>query len=343
MGLDVARLALERGSRVAVVADEHTAAVTSNFAGATFTRQLVESDDPSQQCMIRRAAQHYREERRDGLTWTPLHIVGEDPPEWAADMPMFHTWKRSVRGAVLSGFSCQVPHFETARYRRALIGEIRDLGGRFYKVHVDSPSELIGAAPVVVDALGHGSSAVFDDTEADVACGDILEFEADPAIAQSVADLRTMSYAFVVGNRVRVGGTYEERHGDAVNPEGEFRRWRDERGVRVEMDRWSSRYGMDEGLDERRQLILEKLSTLQRELDDAGLDLRVVPRGPLLRHTVGARPGGGQPRVETEVIGGQLFVHATRMGGSGWTLAPAVAEQVLALAGVRGVAGARPD
>jgi D-amino-acid oxidase len=305
-GLTIAHTLACRGWDVKVVHRDPLLQTTSRNAAGLI--EPVASDDPR---LVGWFAESYRRWNELALTrpesGVGLHSVEifspvvETPPDWVAvvdnyDEILPELLPPAYRGG--SGYRFRTSVVQTADFLRWFSTELVKLGVRFERRDIKDRSELVGVADLVVDATGSASRTLFDDRQIEGWRGDILVLSRPPRFNLVRADWSAFRYVISQNDYVIAGGTCAPKF------KSDPRFW----------DRTPDWSIADE--------ILVGCVELVPEL--AGL--------PILEYRVDMRPYRARVRVELEMLEGrQALIHCVGSGGSGWTIAWGLAEEVMRL------------
>jgi D-amino-acid oxidase len=316
IGLSVARVLVELGIEVVIYHDTPLLETTSAKA-AGLIEPVAASESPLAQAIILDSFAHsfrfwslltkthphlasmrhvtgYR--RSSGVSATWANIVDDykilSTAEVRERMPQM-SWAETFDTPVVNPKS----------YIAFTVGELRGAGVKFVQRHLQSPSELAhGGFDAVVNATGIGAATFVGDESVYRCDGHVItvprpagfnEVIFDWDYAKGADDPLDFRYAITRTNDVVLGGTLRE---GATIADGEP--------------------ALEVGMPER--------------LIDAFTDLVPTLSGPALTYEAGSRPMRAIPCIGVDFLHDKTpLVHVYGTGGSGWTLAPGLAQQAV--------------
>jgi D-amino-acid oxidase len=255
---------------------------------------------------LRASMSAWKEETRTRPAWgvrpIRVRVVARDPvlpdPSWAEHAPNYRRLGPAERPAAYqggSGFAFDSFLAPPGLYLTSLARRLRRRGVALQRCPVTALADVTDAA-VVVNAAGvHGALLAGDDPSVTAVRGDVVVLPPIDGVEGAIVDDHDLAYVIAQPGRTLVGGTSIDLGAD---PAG-----------------WSTTVRPD--------LVAGILERAAR------LEPRVAHVEPVSVAT-GLRPC--RPSVRVEIVrpaGGPPIVHAYGTGGSGWTIAPAVARWVV--------------
>ncbi len=319
VGLTTAIRLLERGERVTIYAAVRTPGTTSDRAGAVFT-PTKSGDDPRIARWTKRSYDVLSAIADEGDR-SPIRGVrlGLSREYFLKPKPEQPWWRGMARGyrrltdlhpTHKDGYEIVVPRMNIPLYIPSLERRAHDLGAGFVPMRVGDVREIIALGHgVVVNCSGLGARELGRDPLVFPMRGQVIHapnnLGLDVALHEEVDSKSEATYIFPYEDHVVLGGTYEERQGDAVTNEAAL-----------------------SGVVERCRGLLRKL----------GVDGAERLGAERIRAWAGLRPARvveGDPeavRLERERVGRGWVVHNYGHGRAGITLAWGCAEEAAVLA-----------
>jgi D-amino-acid oxidase len=243
----------------------------------------------------------WREEWRTRAQWGIRRVRATEvsdrpipPPLWGAHAVNLQPIDRAqLPVAYRDGYGVRYDTFLVPphRYVPRLVRRLRDRGVQFRRCPVASLDGV--SADLVVNAAGVWAPILAGDSTAAPVRGDVVVLPPILGVDEPIVDEESFTYVLPQGDRVVVGGT-------ALAQPHAPEEWDVEPRPEIAAD------------------------ILQRA---ARLEPRIVDQ-PVLGHRVGLRPARPTVRAELERRA-QPVIHAYGTGGSGWTVAPALARWVV--------------
>ncbi|MEK6985761.1 MAG: FAD-dependent oxidoreductase [Candidatus Thermoplasmatota archaeon] len=293
IGLTTARVLLERGAEVEVVAERFTPETTSDVAAAIHFPYLVEPRDRA--AAWGRVSLHrflaLAEDPDAGIAVTEAFIEEDGHGRWWADQVLD---ARDATAAVspggLPGHLCRTPVVAMDRYLPWLQRRVEDFGGRLARRRLGALAE-ISEVDAVVNCSGLGSRELVGDAS-------LVPIRGQVAWLQNASCPRAIL-------RERGQPTYLIPRGDGIVVAG-----------------GTAQIG-DEGVESRKTDEEAFLRRVREIVPDLG--------GHVTKRKVGLRPGRPTVRLERDLSGPIPVVHNYGHGGAGVTLSWGCAEEAARL------------
>jgi D-amino-acid oxidase len=299
VGLTAAVRLQQRGAAVTVLAPDPPEATVSAVAAAVWYPTRT-APDPRVLAWAGATYDVLTGQAADGVPGVALrptrNLLREpvaEPPWWApaaagvAVAPAPAPWAAEIRFTA--------PLVEPVPYLRWLTGRVTAAGGRVVRRRITRLADVLGEAPIVVNAAGLAAGALCGDAAVHPARGRVV-LVANPGLSGSVrdeGDPAGVTYVHPRRRDVVLGGTFEPGEWDT---------------------------GPDPAAS---AAIVRRCTALVPALAGA----------PVLAERAGLRPmRRGGPRVAAELVGGTRVVHAYGHGGAGMTLSWGCAAEVAVLA-----------
>ena len=320
IGLTTAIRLLQMGRQVTIYAANRTPEVTSDRAGAVFTptksgdnRRVAHWTRRSYEVLSDLAAQGDAAPVRGVRMGVSREYFLKPKPEqpWWRTFAHSHRRLTDLHPSHADGYEIVVPRMDITRYIPSLERWAIALGAIMVEQRLDDLRDIIVLGHTeVVNCSGLGSRTLARDPVVFPMRGQIVmvpnDIGLDIALHEEVDSPTEATYLFPFESHIVLGGTYEERLGDAVTNEPAL------------------------------AAIVERCRNLLRKLNHPGADQLGRTR---LRSWAGLRPArviNGDPeavRLEIETISRARVVHNYGHGRAGITLAWGCAEEAAALAG----------